>query len=81
MCEVRNIYQKSVVEIGIDVEQREEVEIPIQMVREILHVLSRILDIDLVNFLGRTFAEALLENMTNIFLARGVYKDAPLNYL
>ncbi len=33
LCEVRNIYQKNVVEIGVDVEQREEVEIPIQMVK------------------------------------------------
>ena len=32
LCEVRNIYQKNVVEIGVDVEQREEVEIPIQLV-------------------------------------------------
>jgi hypothetical protein len=35
LCEVRNIYQRNVVEIGIDVEQREEVEIPVQMVRHL----------------------------------------------
>ena len=33
LCEVRNIYQKNVIEIGVDVEQREEVEIPVDMVR------------------------------------------------
>jgi hypothetical protein len=35
LCEVRNIYQKNVVEIGVDVEQREEVEIPIQLVKHL----------------------------------------------
>ena len=35
LCEVRNIYQRNVVEIGVDVEQREEVEIPVEMVRHV----------------------------------------------
>ncbi|XP_028394823.1 niban-like protein 1 [Dendronephthya gigantea] len=41
LCEVRNIYQRSVVEIGVDVEQREEVEIPIQMYIDSLDMLAR----------------------------------------
>ena len=41
LCEVRNIYQKNVVEIGVDVEQREEVEIPIQLYVDSLNMLAR----------------------------------------
>lgn len=41
LCEVRDIYQTNIVEIAVDVEQREEVEIPVQMYINSLDMLAR----------------------------------------
>ncbi|XP_046845477.1 protein Niban 2-like [Xenia sp. Carnegie-2017] len=41
LCEVRNIYERNIVEIGVDVEQRDEIEIPILRYVHSLDMIAR----------------------------------------